>query len=117
VTDTEWLDAHEAPLAEPLPESASWLLPTALFDEAAEYAFRLCAARSFHQGSKRASLMAARMFLGMLGWSLAESNRPLSEALVAVAAGTLGHPALAAALERRFHGDSVQAPSPSLTSR
>jgi death-on-curing protein len=110
--DAEWLDAHEAALAQPQPSSANWLLPTALFDEAAEYAFRLCAAHSFHQGSKRASLMAARMFLGMMGWSLAESNRPLSEALVAVAAGTLGHPALAAALERRFHAGSVQAPAP-----
>jgi prophage maintenance system killer protein len=109
--DAEWLDAHEAPLAESQPPAGNWLLPTALFDEAAEYAFRLCAAHSFHQGSKRASLLAARMFLGMLGWSLAESNRALSEALVAVAAGTYGHPALAAALERRFRpaGESLQA--------
>jgi hypothetical protein len=52
------------------------------------------------------------MFLGMKGWSLTETDSPLSEALLAVAAGTVPHPALEAALERRFRGLSALEASP-----
>lgn len=102
--EADWLDSEDVVLPQARVAGATWLLPTAVFDEAADYAYSVCATRSGKPGSKRAALMAARMFLGMKGWSLAESNRALSDALVAVAAGTEGHPALAAALERRFRG-------------
>ncbi len=100
--EADFLDSTNVPLAQTRGTLQTALLPTALFDEAADYAFAICETRRLKQGSKGARLMAARMFLGMKGWSLSESNRALSDALLAVCAGTEAKPALAASLERRF---------------
>ena len=100
--DADFVDGSEVALGQTRTTAETGLLPTAVFDEAADYAYTLCGTRGFENGSHRARLMAARMFLGMKGWSLAESNRALSEALLAVAEGTEARPALAASLQRRF---------------
>ena len=87
-------------------------LPTTVLDQAADYAFCVHETRSAQPGSHAVNLLAERMFLGMKGWSLTETDSPLSEALLAVAAGTVPHPALEAALERRFRGLSALEASP-----
>ncbi len=109
--EADSVDFKNVALARPRASVETALLPTAVFDEAADYAFSVCGTRPSRQGRKRARLLAARMFLGMKGWSLAVTNRALSDALLAVTAGTEGHPALAAALERRFRGMAEVAPA------
>jgi prophage maintenance system killer protein len=111
-------DFMEASPAQTWPTVGTSLIPTAIFDDAADYAFSVCGARAFEHGSKAARLISARMFLGMKGRSLADTNTALSATFLAVAAGAEDAPALAAALERRFKdADAAKGVSESQTTR
>ena len=81
--------ALESAIAQPRASFGGELLHPTVFDQAAAYAFHITRNHPFLDGNKRAGLIAARIFLGLNAWYLAEADPDLSEAMLAVASGDL----------------------------
>jgi death on curing protein len=94
------MGALESALAQP---KASWggaLLHPTVFDQAAAYAFHITSNHPFIDGNKRAGLMAARIFLGLNDWFLAEADPEMAQAMLGVADGSMSKQGLAMLFER-----------------
>ena len=63
---------------------------------AAAYAFHIAQNQPFIDGNKRAGLLAALVFLDINGWSVADPNERLQEAMLAIADRRLDKSGLAA---------------------
>lgn len=94
-------DALEAALARP--QQKHHYEPDAdLATLAAAYAFGLSKAHPFHDGSKRVAFLAAMIFLGLNGKDLDATEAEVVQVMTALAAGSLGEPALATWMRERL---------------
>lgn len=69
---------------------------------AAAYAFGLSKAHPFHDGNKRVAFLAAMIFLGLNGKDLDATEAEVVQVMTALAAGSLGEPALATWMRERL---------------
>jgi death-on-curing protein len=71
---------------------------------AAAYGFGLTRSHGYSDGNKRVGFMAMAVFLDLNGWELDAPEPEVVQVMVAVAAGDLGEPELAAWLRQHLRG-------------
>jgi len=77
----------ESALAMPQSGFGGYLQHPDIWTQAAAYCFHIVKNHPFLDGNKRAGLMAARIFLGLNGWFLAENDPSTDELIRSVAEG------------------------------
>jgi death-on-curing protein len=87
--------ALESALAQPQAGSGDQLFHETVFEQAAAYAYHIIRNHPFIDGNKRAGLAAARIFLGLNGWFLAEAVPDSEQIILGVADGSVSKPVLA----------------------